>query len=224
MIWDGLTGTEEEALRAEAALGAEMAMELRATLPPVLDQQTAVQLSELCGRLSACVRDKRRTFRCDLFLDRFPNAMALPGGFIFASDSLVALCDRSPDELAFVLGHEMAHVIRGHAWDRMLNETVLKAAAIATARVGQVGAWLRQQGLDLLRNAHSREQELEADELGLRLSAAAGYAPEGALHTLQRIERFGPNPVGLGHYLSSHPPASERIAALQRVRRTLTPG
>ncbi len=223
-IWDGLAGTEEEALRAEGALGADMAAELRASLVASPDEDLSVILTEVCRRLGACVRDKRRTFHCDLFVDRFPNAMALPGGFIFLSDSLASLCERAPDELAFVLGHEMAHVIRGHAWDRMLNEAVLKAASVATARVGQLGAWLHPQGLALLRSAHSREQEFEADELGLRLSAAAGYAPEGALNTLQRIERFGPNPVGLGHYLSSHPPASERIAGLQRVRRTLADG
>ncbi len=220
-IWDGLAGTEEEALRAEAALGADMAAELRGTLAPSLDEQTALQLAEVCRRLGACVRDKRRAFHCDLFLDRFPNAMALPGGFIFVSDSLAALCERSPDELAFVIGHEMAHVIRGHAWDRMLNETVLKAASVAAARVGQLGAWLHHQGLALLRSAHSREQEGEADELGLRLAAAAGFAPEGAINMLRRIQQFGSNAPGLGQYLCSHPAASERIAGLQPVFRGL---
>ncbi len=222
-IWDGLAGTEEEALRAETALGADMAAELHGTLPLSSDEQARGQVAEICGRLSACVRDKRRTFRSELFADRFANAMALPGGFIFISESLLALCERRPDELAFALGHEMAHVIRGHAWDRMLNEAVLRAASVATARVGQLGAWLQQQGLALLRSAHSREQEFEADELGLRLVLAGGYGSEGAVNLLQRIHTFGPNPVGLGQYLSSHPPASERIAGLRRVLREPQP-
>lgn len=220
-IWDGLAGTEEEALRAEHALGADMAAELRATLQPVPDAQAALQATEICRRLGACVRDKRRTFSCHVFRDRFPNAMALPGGFIFLSDSLLDICGHGYDELAFVIGHEMAHVIRGHAWDRMLNEAVLRAASAATARVGRLGAWLQQQGLTLLRSAHSRDQEFEADELGVRLAAAARFTPQGAIATLRRIHGFGPDALGLGQYLSSHPPAAERIAHLQPVLREL---
>lgn len=219
-IWDGLAGDEAEALRAEVALGANMAAELRTTFA-MAPEQEGQALREICARLGACVRDQRRSFCCEVFRDRFANAMALPGGFIFISDSLVVLCERRPDALGFVLGHEMAHVIRRHAWDRMLNEAVLRAASLATARVGQVGAWLQQQGLKLLGSAHSREQELEADELGLRLAGAAGLGLEGAMSILRRLQGFGPNPIGMGQYLASHPPAAERIAALQPIARRL---
>ncbi len=215
-IWDGLAGDEEQALRAEVALGSDMAAELRATFQLLPDSEIAL-LREICRRLGARVRDKRRSFHCDVFRDRFANAMALPGGFLFISDSLVALCQNQPDELAFVIGHEMAHVVRKHAWDRMLNEAMLRVASLAASRAGQIGAWLQQQGLRLLGSAHSRDQELEADELGLRLAAAAGFQPEGAISALQRIEALGPNPVGVGQYLASHPPARERIGALQHV-------
>jgi len=220
-VWDGLAGTEEEALRAEVALGAELAAELRATLPPAQYEAAARQPVELCRRLSACVRDKRRTFRCFVFRDQFPNAMALPGGYIFISQSLLELCERREDEMAFVIGHEMAHVIRKHAWDRMLNDSLLRAASVATARVGRLGGWLQQQGLVLLRSAHSRDQETEADELGLRLAAAAGFAPEGAAAVLRRIQRLGQDATGLGPYFSSHPPPAERIARLESLRRQL---
>ncbi len=219
-IWDGLAGSEEEALRAEVALGADMAAELRAAFEMLPDEESR-PLGDLCSQLAAHLRDKRRTFRCEVFRDHFVNAMALPGGFIFVSDALVTLCERRPDELAFVLGHEVAHVVRGHAWDRMLNEAVLRAASLATARVGQLGAWLQQQGLKLLGSAHSRDQEFEADELGLRLALAAGFAPEGALGLLQRIQRLSVTTLGIGQYLASHPPASERVAALQSVLRKM---
>ena len=217
LIWQGLAGDEAEALRAEAALGAEMAVELRAAFEPARDPQAVALVTELGGRLAARARDKRRNFRCELVHDRFANAIALPGGFIFLSDALVELGERRPEGLAFVIGHEMAHVLRGHAWDRMLNDAVLRAASLATIRVGRLGGWLRNQGLTLLRSAHTREQELEADELGVRLAAAAGYPVAGATSMLRRIQQFGPNPVGLGEYLTSHPPAAERITRLQPV-------
>jgi len=223
-IWDGLTGTEEEALRAEAAFGSALAIELRAATERVNDPHITALLSELCGRLAGCVRDKRRAFRCEVIHDSSPNAMALPGGFIFVSDSLVDLCERRPEELAFIIGHEMAHVIREHAWNRMLNQAVSRAVSVIAARAGPLGGWLRQKGIVLLQSAHSQDNEQEADELGLHLAAAAGFAPGGAIALLQRIERLGPKHMEFGQYFSSHPPASERMARLAPLCRQLAPG
>ena len=221
-IWDGLAGTDEEALRAETALGNTLAAELRAFAGPVNDPGLATLLSDLCQRLSACVRDKGRTFRCEVMHDNSPNAVALPGGFLFVSHSLAELCERQPDELAFVIAHEMAHVIRRHVWERMLNEAALRVASAVTARAGRLGGWFRQQGLGLLRSAYSMDSELEADELGLRLVTAAGFAPAGALVFLQRLQRLGPNHTDLGEYLGSHPSASERLARLGPLVRQLS--
>jgi predicted Zn-dependent protease len=220
-IWNGLAGTDEEALRAETALGNTLAAELRAFAGPVNDPSLAALLNDLCQRLSACVRDKARTFRCELMQDNSPNALALPGGFIFVSEPLAELCERQPDELAFVIGHEMAHVIRRHVWERMLNETTLCVASAVTARAGPLGGWLRQQGMGLLRSAYSGDSEFEADELGLRLMAAAGFSPAGAITFLQRIQRLGSNPADLGQYFASHPPPSERLAKLAPIVRLL---
>lgn len=220
-IWDGLTGTEEEALRAEIAAGSALAMELRSISEPAGDPAIVALIEELCRELSSCVRSKGRSFRCEVIRDGVPNAIALPGGFLFLSDSLVELCDRQPDELAFVIGHEMGHIIRKHAWDRMFNEAALRVASTVTARAGALGAWVRQQGIGLLRSAHSRDAENVADEFGVRLAAAARYRAEGAIALLHRIERHSNQAVQLGHYFASHPPASERIARLQPLVREL---
>lgn len=220
-IWDGLTGTEEEALRAEIAAGSALASELRSISTPVSDPTVATLIEEICRELSSCVRSKGRSFRCEVIRDDVPNAIALPGGVLFFSDTLVELCERQPDELAFVIGHEMAHVIRGHAWNRMLNEAALRVASTVTARAGPVGAWVREKGIVLLRSAHSRDAETEADEFGVRLAAAAGYRAEGAIDLLHRIERHSQLAVQLGHYFASHPPAAERIARLQPLVRQL---
>jgi predicted Zn-dependent protease len=220
-IWDGLTGTEEEALRAEIAAGGTLATELHSISTPVSDPAIVTSIEEVCRELSACVRSKGRSFRCEVIHDGSPNAIALPGGFLFLSDSLVELCERQPDELAFVIGHEMGHVIRGHAWNRMLNEAALRVASTVTARAGPLGAWVRQQGIVLLRTAHSRDAETEADEFGVRLAAAARYRAEGAITLLHRIERHSQQAVQLGHYFASHPPAAERIARLQPLVRQL---
>jgi predicted Zn-dependent protease len=221
-IWDGLTGTEEEAIRAETSAGSTLATELRNISEPTSDPAIATLAEELCRELSACVRSKDRSFRCEVIRDGTPNAIALPGGFLFLSDSLIKLCDRQRDELAFVIGHEMGHVIRKHAWDRMLNETALRVASTVTSRVGHLGAWVREQGIALFRSAHSQDAEKVADDFGVQLAAAAGYRAEGAIDFLQRVDRFTQQTAQVGPYFASHPPASQRIARLQPLVRQLS--
>ena len=220
-FYDGLAGDEEESLRAETALGNALATELRPTTQPANDPAIAALVGELCQRLSGSVRDKRRAFQCEVICGDSPNAMALPGGFIFVSQPLIDLCERCPNELAFVIGHEMGHIIRRLAWDRMVNEAILRVASVATLRAGMLGGWLRQSGLGLLQSAHARGCELEADELGLRLATAARFAPGGAEALLRRVERLGTDPGVLGPYLASHPAAPERIARLEPITRRL---
>ena len=221
-IWDSLTGDEDEALSAENSLGTAMAAELRNLAPPVEDPQMLDLVRGVCQRLAACVKDKRRTFRCEMISDPHPNAVALPGGYIFLSDSLLELCERREDSVAFAIGHEMAHVIRRHVWDRMVNEAVLRAASSLAARAGRLGGWLRQSGLPLLRSAYSRDCEFEADELGFRLAAAAGFSPDGAILLLQAVARLEPDAAALGQYFSSHPDAAHRIAHLTVLSRQLS--
>lgn len=220
-IWDGLTGTEEDALRAEAAFGATLAAELRASTERFDDPAAASLLNGLCARLAGCVRDKRRVFHCEALRDDTPNAMALPGGYVFVSHSLLDLCERRPEEMAFIIGHEMAHIIREHAWSRMLNQMASRAVSAIAARTGPLGGWLHGKGMPLLQSAHSRDNEQDADELGLRLMAAAGFAPDAAIACLQRIQRLDPNRTELGPYLASHPPAADRIARLAPLCRPL---
>ncbi len=223
-IYNGLAGSEDEALQAEAELGSALAVEMRAATQPATDPALAPVVAELCQRLARYVRDKQRTFHCEVIHDESPNAMALPGGYIFIHDSLVDFCERRPDELAFVIGHEMAHIIRRHAWDRTLNEAVLKVASSVGRRAGVLGGWLRQNGMGILQSAYSRDHELEADELGLRLMVAAGFAPEAPISMFQRIERLGREPGIIGQYFASHPPAAERMEHLKGIMRGLPAG
>ena len=113
-----------------------------------------------------------------------PTAFALPGGFIFVARPLVALCERDRDELAFVIAHEMAHVIRRHAIDRLLRQKVLSAASMAAPGRGALGSWVRKVGLEWLERAHSQDDELEADALGVRLTRGLRF----------RQRRRGPSP------------------------------
>ena len=143
---------------------------------------------------------------------RSPTAFALPGGFIFIAHSLVQLCNRNEDDVAFVLAHEMAHVIRRHAIER-LNPAEGRSVwsrdcrARRAGRLGRDGS--RTVGIQGLASAYSQDEEFEADELGVLLMRTAQFDPAGAIRMLQCLGRFhagGAAPPGLNRYLSTHPP------------------
>jgi len=216
-VWHSLAGTEAESLQAERELGNAMAGELRRKLGAAGNPRDTELVSEIGRRLGACVRNRLLRFKVEVVPAASPTAMALPGGFIFVGVSLLDLCERQPDELAFVIGHEMAHVIRGHAFDRITSRVGLDVLSSILSR-GALSPWLRQTGLRLLQSAHSQECELEADELGARLAEAAGYDPGGAVRLLRRLQTLRGTPQGVGEYFASHPAAAERIAQIQGLR------
>ena len=216
-IWQGLSGEELEVLAAEESLGRTMARELRAISAGSNDAVLASELNAICQRLSMCVRDNRRTFSCEILVGAEPSVTGLPGGYLFLTESMVDWCERQPEELAFLLGHEMGHIVHGHTWDRIINDAALKVVAAVSMRAGQLGSWFRREGAELLRNAHTRDQEFQADAFGARLAAAAGYESNGAVSLLERVGRHLTEGVDPGVYFASHPPLPERIARLRKV-------
>jgi predicted Zn-dependent protease len=216
-MWESLAGTEADAIRMEHGVGLDLAHEARLQLTMDSDPQTATLLEEVGGRLSACVANRLRSFRFDAFEGGQPNAFALPGGFIFVSRPILELCQWDKDQIAFVLAHEMAHVIRRHAIERIVaNSAVSMAARAATVR-GALGPWLHKVGLQFLETAYSRDQELEADHLGVRLVMAAGYRPQAAIELLSRLAERNKtaDPAALGEYFSTHPSSDVRIRSIR---------
>jgi beta-barrel assembly-enhancing protease len=218
-IWQSVAGSEADAIRAERSAGRDMAAVLLEETPRDPDQTTQALLDEVGERLTAVVRNRLHRFQMTCIKAEQPTAFALPGGFIFVARSLVHLCNCDRDEVAFVLAHEMSHVIRRHAIDRLLTQKVVSTAALVSPGRGALAGWLRQVGFQWLERAHSRDEELEADELGLLLMRAAGFDPAGAIRALQRLGELDPSadPLGLSPYLSTHPPATDRVDRLRRI-------
>jgi len=183
------------------------------------DPTAQALLDEVREALARVVRNRLHRFRTTVVAADQPTAFALPGGFIFVSGSLVRLCERDRDEVAFVVAHEMAHVIRRHAIDRLLQQKVVSALSLASPGRGLLAPWIRRVGLQGLERAHSRDQEFEADELGVRLMRAAGFDTAGAIRSLQRLRELdrGIDPLNVGPYLSTHPPIEDRVRQLRRL-------
>ncbi len=217
-MWASFTGTEADAIRLEHAVGLDLADEAGRQLPLDLDPRTRQALDEVGRRLTACVANRLRSFHFDAFAAGEPNAFALPGGFIFVSRSILELCQWDQSEMAFILAHEMGHVIRGHAIERIVANTAVNVVSRAAPIRGALGGWLKTVGIQFLQTAYSRDQELEADRLGIRLVLAADFRPDGATRLLGRLAEWKRSAESASppEYLSTHPAAEIRIQNLRR--------
>jgi predicted Zn-dependent protease len=207
-MWSWLAGTEAEAIQAEYEYGSECARQFAAQFSGKAPREKQEVVAAVGSRLAGAVKDRRRKFRFSLVRAGVSNAYALPGGFVFITEPLVDLCAQDRDELAFLLGHEMGHVLCGHAKSQLTASTFLHAV---TARLAGAGPMLRQ----LLNQGYSRELELEADREGARLAAAAGFDPRAAERALGRLALVSNGQAGLTEYFSSHPSLAERVQKLE---------
>lgn len=207
-MWKLFTGTEDESIEAERDYGQECAREFAKQFSKPgsrADQELAAKIG---GKLVQAVKDPRREFRFTVVDSTLANAFALPGGFVFITGSLLDLCQRNPDEIAFFLGHEMGHVLQGHARDHMTASAFLNAVM---SRVPAAGQMLRH----VVSKGYSRTLEMEADKEAVRLAAAAGFDARASIDALKCLTKVSPDVSGLAEYISSHPRLSDRIRELE---------
>jgi beta-barrel assembly-enhancing protease len=217
-VFKSVAGSQADAIAAEFEVGRDMAQGMREADQIVRDPVCERRLAEVGDRLADRLANRQRRFAFSVVRDPQVNAFALPGGFVFVTGPLFRLCGSVADELAFVLSHEMAHVVRGHAMDRIVNSAVMNAAS----RVGPaavVRSRVLGMGLSLLQNAYSQEQELEADEFAIRLMISAGFDPAAAIDVLTKLGQQGGGQTAAGpaSYFSSHPPLPARLSRIHRL-------
>jgi predicted Zn-dependent protease len=219
-VLQSVTGSEDDAIRAEFEVGRDMAWGMMQQLEAETDPAVGPWLQAIGTQLADRVRNRQRRFCFCAVRAPEINAFALPGGFIFITRPLLELCQADPDEVAFILAHEMGHVLHGHAMERILQGWMVEAASRAMPIGGIAGTWLRQQAATLVHQAYSREQELDADLLGVRLARSAGFDPEAAVRLLFRLQGTGGPEHPFGPYFASHPPFDGRIAHVNQLLHT----
>lgn len=144
------------------------------------------------------------------------NAWCMPGGKIAVYTGLIDKLKLSDDELAAVIGHEIAHALREHSRERASEQAVagigisILATVAGVGQLGQKGMEYAYQGLLGLPN--SRAHETEADRMGVELAARAGYDPRAAISLWKKMgEASGSEPP---KFMSTHPPRAERMQDL----------
>lgn len=215
------TAPEGDVIRAEYAAGADIAAAMRAKLQISSNAEHLRLLKETGRALTGCLKKKNRKFTFECIQSIEPQAFCLPGGFIFVSDSIIELCGRDPNPIAFILAHEMAHVIEGHVMERMLSSSLVQAMKKAGHLRAATGS-LAKIGVQFLERAYSRENEFRADQFGVRLVSAAGFDAGGAIDLFLRLEPLQKNST-LGQYFSTHPSCGERMEHVRGMLKKLNP-
>jgi predicted Zn-dependent protease len=154
-----------------------------------------------------------------VFRDDAANAFALPGGKVGVYDGLLNVA-KSQDQLATVIGHEIAHVLSRHGNERVSQEfalqqglTLIQAIAQPKTQMGQTLMGLLGVGAQFgILLPYSRIQESEADALGLQLMSRAGFNPRESVALWQNMEKAGGGQPP--EFLSTHPSHGRRIQDL----------
>ncbi|MBI3087340.1 MAG: M48 family metalloprotease [Candidatus Omnitrophica bacterium] len=225
-----------QARQIEQAISALQARELesrqRVGTRPVQrgERLFGFDLQATLERLSRVTERPNLPYHIFLLRNQDPNAVALADGRTYVTTGILNyLASRGSreDELATVLSHELAHTVAQHLVKRyqqlqqqQLLLTVVGIGAAVAARQG--GAQAQQMGQaaqdiagllsDVAASGYSQEQELEADQLGVRYMIRAGYDPRAALELLQDFARFDTPSL----FLRTHPPTARRLEDLAR--------
>ncbi|WP_407920796.1 M48 family metalloprotease [Allorhizobium terrae] len=182
------------------------------------DAKTERLVAKIAGALTAVSENPQQSYRITILNSPNINAFALPGGYLYVTRGLLALANDA-SEVAAVLSHEMAHVTANHGIERQRRE---EAEVIASRVVAEVlssdlaGKQALARGKMRLA-AFSRQQELQADTIGVRSLGEAGYDPYAAARFLDSMAAYqhynssDPNADQSMDFLSSHPSTPQRV-------------
>jgi predicted Zn-dependent protease len=185
----------------DRAVGRMVAVEAITLVGPRVGDVKINRYVNLVGMAVASFSDAPGlAFRFAVVNSQEASAFSTPGGYIFVTTGLLARL-KTEAQLAGILGHEIAHVTRRHlavALEGKAGKTKPEAAAISL---------LFTEGLE-------REKEFEADSLGMKFAALAGYDPNGLHDALVKIKEL--EGKGKSVFFVTHPPVSQRLTALEK--------
>lgn len=218
-------------LKDELELGRKFSILVKSKWPLIEDPEVVSYVSDIITRLQTTMKPQPYKFEANVILDNSLNAFAVPGGYLFVHTGLLLQLEHE-SELAGILGHELAHITQQHIASRIAKAKKTQMLGLAGALAGILlgGSTNMQGGLAVGSLAaaqaamlnYSRQDEREADQIGLMYLVGAGYTPSGLVGGFEAIRskrwQMGSN---IPAYLSTHPDVDERIQYLSDRVRTL---
>ena len=197
----------------------QQAIQQKALAPP--DHPQAVRLRSIAERIIPFTyewnpRAKQWRWEVNLIGSRQINAICMPGGKIAFFYGILDQLKLNDDEVAMIMGHEMAHALREHARERMAKTMATRGAieiGSALLGIGGGGRYLADMGGQLLSLRFGREDESEADLVGMELVARAGYDPSAGVTLWKKMGAA--NKGAPPQWLSTHPAGATRIRDIE---------
>ncbi len=209
----------------EAEIGAGVASNLLGAAPLVNDPALQRYVNRVGLWLALQTERTDVNWRFGVLDTADLNAFATPGGYVFVTRGLVGIL-RTEAELAGVLAHEIAHVVRKHHLNAIQKSAATGIGADALGIfLDQKASGLKREALDKVVNAGTelyargldRDDELEADRMGVVIAARAGYEPYGLAAVLQRLAAVNPEAGPVALMFKTHPKPGDRLDALEPV-------
>lgn len=146
------------------------------------------------------------------------NAWCMPGGKIAFYTGILDQLQLTDDEVAMIMGHEMAHALREHARERLAKSKATSLGLSVASQLlglGQLGDAAANVGTQLLTLKYSRDDETEADLVGLEIAARGGFKPEASVQLWKKMLSATGGNKGQPGFLSTHPSGNNRIQELE---------
>ncbi len=224
-LYNPATGKNEFILintPAEITIGKNIAAEISKKQTIVSEISSVSRVQAIGRRLSAVSERKDIEYNFYVLADKELNALSLPGGFIYINKGLFDILN--DDELAFVLGHEIGHVTAKHAVKKIqANMAYQMLANIAFAGIENQTSGLvslaksANVAYNLIELGYGREDEYQSDYLGAKYAFKAGFNPNAALTSLEKLRNNQESKSQLLVYLRTHPYVDDRINALKKI-------
>ncbi len=200
--------------RWEYSIGSGFMATLEERFPPCTGLGGRTALASLARRIAG-KQDALSRVRIRVLRSRIPNAFALPGGHIGIFEGLISFIE-SPEELAGVLAHEMAHAALRHPMKSILRQSgyrlIFSAMAGDASMFGSSAAKLTETLLNL---SFTREAERESDRISIDMLNRAGIRSYGLPRFLKRLHQADSRNTSRGGYFSTHPAPEERARAMR---------
>jgi predicted Zn-dependent protease len=162
-------------------------------------------------------RAAKWTWEVNLIGSKQINAFCMPGGKIAFYSGILDQLKLTDDEVAMIMGHEIAHALREHARERMAKSTgtdILLRGGAAILGLGQLGDMAASGASSLLKLKYGRDDETESDLVGMELAARAGYDPRSGVILWQKMGMASKGSPP--QWLSTHPKGTNRIQDIEK--------
>jgi len=146
------------------------------------------------------------------------NAWCMPGGKIAFYTGILDQLQLNDDEVAMIMGHEMAHALREHSRERLAKSKATSMGLSVASQLlglGQMGDVAANLGTQLLTLKYGRDDETEADLVGLEIAARAGFKPEASVQLWKKMLNASGGGKSQPSFLSTHPSGNNRIQELE---------